>query len=306
MVIMFRKISLVILPVLLLVTACGGSASNGRLQVVTAIYPLAFLAEAVVGDLADVSTLVPPGVEPHDYELTPSQVASLRTATLAVYQAGVSAAIDQAFAQAFAPVLETGALVPRLAATGDGHDDSGDDDHGHGYGDDPHTWLDPGNMRVFAEAVGEAVASASPEHAEAYRANAAALDARLGALDEAYRAGLVGCERTAFLTTHAAFGYLAGAYGLRQLSIAGVTPDDEPSPARLAELARQARAEGLTTVFFEVLVSPDYANTLAADLGLRVDVLDPIEAITAESRGGDYVGVMESNLAALRTANGCP
>jgi len=161
-------------------------------------------------------------------------------------------------------------------------------------------------MRVFAGAVGEAVASASPEHAEAYRANAAALDARLGALDEAYRAGLVGCERTAFLTTHAAFGYLAGAYGLRQLSIAGVTPDDEPSPARLAELARQARAEGLTTVFFEVLVSPDYANTLAADLGLRVDVLDPIEAITAESRGGDYVGVMESNLAALRTANGCP
>ena len=279
-------------------TGCSAPAPfNGKPQIVASMYPFAYLATSIAGSHADVVTLVPPGTEPHDYELTPQQVASLRTASVVVYQAGVAAAIDQAVTEAApAHVVETGSLIQLLPApTGE-----------NTYAFDPHTWLDPANMAVFAAAVARTIAEADPANATAYQAAADTLEAQLAALDTKYRDGLTGCQRTTFLTTHAAFDYMAKAYGLTQLAIAGVTPDDEPSPRRLGELAQQARALGLTTVFFETLVSPDYANTLANDLNLRTDVLDPIEAITKDSRGGDYIAIMQANLQALRKANDCP
>jgi len=283
----------------------GGAASpgpgGGRPQIIASIYPLAFLAAAIAGDSADVTTLVPPGTEPHDYELTPGQVAALNRAALVVYQAGVTAAVDQAVAASPVARLETGSLVTLMPLSGD----EAGDPSAQAYGEDPHTWLDPANMAVFADALAQAMAAADPGKAGVYQQNAAALQTQLTALDASYRDGLAHCQRTVFMTTHAAFGYLAKAYGLTQLSIAGVTPEDEPSPRRLAELAQQARADGLTTVFFETLVSPDYAETMASDLGLRTDVLDPIEAVTKSSRGADYLAIMRSNLAALREANGC-
>lgn len=296
MVLMFNmRLTVTCLAALTLVSGCASPAPpDGKPQIVASMYPFAFLASAIAGDKADVATLVPPGTEPHDYELTPKQVASLRTADLVVYQSGVSAAIDQAVTQASpAHVVETGALVQLLPAP------SGE------YSFDPHTWLDPANMLVFADAITATLASADPANADQYQANNAVLKTELTNLDANYRTGLANCQRNAFMTTHAAFGYLARQYGLTQLAIAGATPEDEPSPRRLGELAEQARSLGLTTVFFETLVSPDYANTLATDLGLRTDVLDPIEAITKASRGDDYIEIMTANLTALRTANGC-
>jgi len=289
-------------------TGCSVSSapSDGKPQIVASMYPFAFLATSIAGDHADVATLVPPGTEPHDYELTPQQVASLRTASVVVYQAGVSAAIDEAVTEAApAHVVETGSLIDLLPPPS-GDDESIANAGDSTYGFDPHTWLDPANMVVFAAAVANTMADADPAYAGAYQAAATTLEAQLTSLDTHYRDGLAGCQRTAFLTTHAAFDYMARAYGLTQLAIAGVTPDDEPSPRRLGELADQAKTLGLTTVFFETLVSPDYAQTLASDLGLRTDVLDPIEAITKASRGGDYIAIMQANLQALQTANGCP
>jgi len=279
----------------------GPPLGDGRPQIVASIYPLAYLVAAIAGDKADVTTLVPPGTEPHDYELTPGQVASLNKAALVVYQAGVTAAVDQAVAASTVTFVETGSLVPRLPLTGD----EVADPSAQAYGEDPHTWLDPANMVVFAAAIATAMAFIDPADAATYQANAATVETNLRALDAGYRSGLANCQRTEFLTTHAAFGYMAKAYGMTQLAIAGVTPEDEPSPRRLAELAQQARTDGLTTVFFETLVSPDYAKTMADDLGLRTDVLDPIEAVTKASRGTDYMAIMASNLVALREANGC-
>ena len=305
---MFRRVRWLGVPILLaLATGCTTAPTgDGRPQIVASFYPFAYLAAAIVGSHADVVTLVPPGAEPHDYELTPGQVGALATARLVVYQAGVSANMDEAITEASpAGVVETGQLVTMLALSADGAEADADASE-QAYGKDPHTWLDPGNMIIFANAIADAMVAADPGGAPDYRANAAALDAQLLALDADYRSGLSGCARTVFLTTHAAFGYLAKAYGLTQLAIAGVTPEDEPSPRHLAELAEQARADDLTTVFFETLVSPDYANTLAYDLGLHTDVLDPIEAVTKSSRGSDYLAIMQSNLVALRTANGCP
>ena len=287
-------------------TGCAAppAPSDGKPQIVAAMYPFAFLASAIAGDDADVTTLVPPGTEPHDYELTPHQLAQLSQATLVVYQRGVDAAMDTAVSEAApAHVVETGSLVQLLLASSDGADTTGETQSDYAY--DPHTWLDPNNMIVFAGAVASAIAAADPAHAAAYQTNLATLTGQLSGLDAQYRTGLATCQRTAFLTTHAAFGYMAKQYGLQQLAIAGVTPEDEPSPKRLGEMAEQARTLGLTTVFFETLISPDYANTIATDLNLRTDVLDPIEGLTSASRGSDYLQIMESNLTALRQANGC-
>ena len=160
-------------------------------------------------------------------------------------------------------------------------------------------------MVTITDAVVAQLSGIDPDHAADYRANGAALQAELKKLDGAYAAGLKTCDRREFITSHAAFGYLAEQYGLTQIGISGLTPDAEPSPARIAAVQEEARAHGVTTIFYETLVSPAVATSIAGDLGLTTDVLDPIEAVTAESRGDNYIAVMQSNLAALEKANGC-
>jgi zinc transport system substrate-binding protein len=144
-----------------------------------------------------------------------------------------------------------------------------------------------------------------PAHRADFDANARTLTDELDALDREFQQGLASCARPEFITTHAAFGYLADRYHLDQISVSGLSPEAEPSPARLAEVQREAREHQVTTIFYETLVSPAVAESLAGDLGLRTDVLDPIEGITDQSRGRDYVAVMRANLIALKTASGC-
>jgi zinc transport system substrate-binding protein len=307
---------------LLLAAACSGtagepeSAQPGQLTVVTAFYPLQFVAERVAGQHAVVTSLTQPGAEPHDVELTPRQVASVTDANAVVYIKGFQPAVDEAVAQSGnAHVLDTTSVVPLQTqadehahddaddSPGDTHDSEGDG-HDHG-GLDPHVWLNPTNMVTITEAVVAQLSALDPDHTADYTANGKALTAELGTLDSAYRTGLTTCERREFITSHAAFGYLSEQYGLTQIGISGLTPDAEPSPARIAAVQQEARAHGVTTIFYETLVSPAVATSIAGDLGLRTDVLDPIEAITASSRGDNYIAVMQSNLAALEKANGC-
>lgn len=302
--------ALVCLGAVLLVSACtapSGGAPNqgGKLTVVTSFYPLQFLTSRIAGDHATVESLTKPGAEPHDLELTPSQVASLGTASLVVYEKGFQPAVDQAVANSGnANVVDVTTVVPLRQLTDDHThgDDHGDDEHG---GLDPHIWLDPSRMVTMATAVADKLAALDAAHAADYRANLATLVAELTKLDEEFRTGLATCARTEFITSHAAFGYLADRYHLTQIGISGLSPDAEPSPARIAEIHDEAKKHGVTTIFYETLASPAVAKAIAGDLGLRTDVLDPIEGITAESRGQDYLAVMRANLAALRTANDC-
>ncbi|HLT61732.1 MAG TPA: metal ABC transporter substrate-binding protein, partial [Microlunatus sp.] len=157
----------------------------------------------------------------------------------------------------------------------------------------------------IADAVADRLAEIDPDHAADYAANAERLRADLTELDQEFDSGLKSCERSEFITNHAAFGYLARKYGLTQIAISGLTPDTEPSPARIAAIHSEAREHKITTIFYETLVSPAVAEAVAGDLGLKTDVLDPIEGITPDSRGKDYLEVMRANLTALRTANGC-
>jgi zinc transport system substrate-binding protein len=300
---------------LVLVAACASTRPAGTLQasragqlsIVAAFYPLQFVAQRVAGDHAVVSNLTRPGAEPHDLELTPRQVASITTANLVIYEKGFQAAVDEAVLQSENPnVIDTTTVVPLQplpAVVADGDYRAGVElDHS---ALDPHVWLDPTAVSRIARAVQVRLTSIDPDHAADYGRNADALVTELDQLDWSFSSGLAHCVRTEFMTTHAAFGYLAARYHLTQIPISGLNPDSEPSPARIAQVQRQAQDHELTTIFSETLVSPALAQAIAGDLGLRTDVLDPIEGITPQSRGNDYFSVMSSNLAALRKAGEC-
>jgi zinc transport system substrate-binding protein len=285
----------------------GAEADADQRTIVAAAYPFQFVAERVAGKHGHVTSLTQPGSEPHDLELTPRQTASVLDADLVVYERTFQPAVDEAVAQSQRDnALDTTTVVP-LQDLGTEHD-HGHSESGEHAGEselDPHVWLDPAHLVTLGDAVAERLAALDPDRAVDYTANAQALETELTTLGKEFTRGLASCARTEFITSHAAFGYLAERYGLTQISIGGLSPDAEPSPARIAEVQTEAREHGITTIFYETLVSPDVATAIAGDLGLRTDVLDPVEGITADSRGTDYLSVMRSNLTALRTANGC-
>jgi zinc transport system substrate-binding protein len=285
--------------------ACGsgqGTGGDGRVAVVAAFYPLEYVAKKVGGDRVDVTNLVKPGAEPHDLELNPRQVASVGQAGLVVYLRGFQPAVDEAVAgQAKDRALDAASVKPLLQ----GHTPiEGGEAHHDETGADPHLWLDPTRLAGVADAVAARLGRLDATHAAEFTRNAQALRAELTALDGEYRTGLAHCASRSIVTSHNAFGYLAQRYGLTQVGITGLTPDSEPTAARLAEVARLAKREHVTVIFFETLVSPKIAETLAAEVGAQAKVLDPLEGLKAGS-DADYISVMRSNLVTLRSALGC-
>ncbi|MEU7905217.1 metal ABC transporter substrate-binding protein [Actinoplanes sp. NPDC049118] len=288
--------------------ACGdkasGFAADGRLDVVTAFYPLRFLGERIGGDAVAVTELTKPGAEPHDVELYPRQVGEISDAGLVVYLKGFQPAVDQAVAQeAAGRALDAGSVVELLAADAHEHEHQPGEEEHAGGGTDPHVWLDPLRFATVADRLSERLAQADPARADAYRSRAAALHAQLDGLDSEFAARLGTCARREFVTSHTAFRYLADRYGLTEVGITGVSPDSEPSPRHLAHVAEEARATGATTIFFETLVSPKVADTIAREVGARTAVLDPLEGLTEPD--ADYFSVMRNNLTALTAALGC-
>lgn len=264
---------------------CGaGTDSNGGTDgtVVAAFYPLAYAAGRIA-PRATVENLTPAGTEPHDLELGARDVEELRDARLVLY-----------LGRGFQPALED-AVASRDNAVdllaGETLRDGGD-------GSDPHVWLDPGRFATIARRI--AAALGTPAAADP-------LVADLEALDGAYRRGLASCRRHELVTSHAAFGYLADAYGLDQVALTGIAPEAEPGPRALERLVRTVESTGATTVFVEPLVSPELAETVARETGARTAALDPLEGLTADraENGADYLSVMRDNLAALRAALGC-
>ena len=292
----------------LALTACGGAqAETGgdRVSAVVGFYPYAFVTERVGGDDVDVTDLTAAGGEPHDLELTPRQVGAVGEADLVVYSAGFQPAVDEAVEQQAEDraldVLTTVEVRDGAAHEEEGHAEEGHAEDEHASGD-PHVWLDPVRLATIATAVADRLAEVDPDSAAGYRERAGELEDELMALDGELREGLASCERQEVVTSHDAFGYLTGAYGLEQVAIAGLSPEDEASPRRLAEVAAQAEAAGVTTIFFEESVSPKVAESLAREVGATATVLSPLE-LAPES--GDYLSAMRDNLQRLRTALGC-
>jgi zinc transport system substrate-binding protein len=257
-------------------TGCAltGSARGG---VVAGFYPLAWAAQEIGGPELGVVNLTPNGAEPHDLEPSARDVRRIREARLVLYVRGFQPALERALAGRDGPSLDVRA--------GEG-------------GQDPHVWLDPARFAGIVRMIGGELGRPARAHA---------LAGRLNALDREFRAGLADCRTHEIVTSHAAFGYLAARYGLRQVALSGLSPEAEPTPRALQRLVEAVRDTGATTVFTEPLVSPRVAETVARETGARTAVLDPVEGLTPsqQSRGEDYISIMRRNLAALRQALAC-
>jgi zinc transport system substrate-binding protein len=285
----------VALAAILALAGCREAPTPTRPLVVTTIFPLWDLTRHVAGDRATAQVLVPPGVEPHDWEPSPRDVSLVQRAAVFVH---TGTGLD--------------AWASRLVSGLGGRPEVVDAARGlsllsQGASVDPHVWLDPTLARAQAQTIAEGLTRADPAGAPVYRENAAKLAARLDALDRAFAAGLRDCARRELVTSHAAFAYLARRYGLIQLPVMGIAPEAEPNPAGLAALVRTARQRHVTHVFFEPLVSPRLAQTLAREIGAATLPLDPIEGVSREQAAADagYVELMQANLATLRTGLGC-
>ncbi|SCE96801.1 metal ABC transporter substrate-binding protein [Micromonospora chokoriensis] len=287
-------------------TGDSAGADPKRVDVVAAFYPLQFLSERIGGDAVRVTNLAKPGAEPHDLELNPSQVGQVSDAELIVYLKGFQPAVDDAVAQNGGDrAFDVTSVQPLLDASAGGHDHEGEEGHTEDSGGkDPHVWLDPTRLAGIGDQLAQRLGAADPDHAADYTARAATLRADLTALDSEFKTGLATCQRREIVTSHAAFGYLADRYQLDQVGITGLSPDVEPSPQRLAHVIEEAKEHQATTIFFETLVSPKVAETIAGQVGARTAVLDPIEGLAAGSNG-DYLSVMRTNLQTLQTALSC-
>ncbi|GEB16441.1 metal ABC transporter substrate-binding protein [Pimelobacter simplex] len=287
--------------------------ADGKVTVAAAFYPLAYVAERVTdGTGTDVALLTQPGAEPHDLELTVKETAEVASADLVVYESGFQPAVDDAVEQnAGGATLDATKVVDPLpfeesAAEHEEHagEEGHDEEHGHDHGElDPHFWQDPLRMATLGDAVADRLAEIDDAHADAYRANAAALRTDLEELDAAYTAGLGSCARDTIVVSHDAFGYLE-KYGLHVASIVGLSPDAEPTGAVPGQLQELIRKEGITTVFSEPL-KPALGESFAHDLGLRNAVLDPVEGLADAGSDDDYLSLMRANLDAIVAANEC-
>jgi len=300
-------------------TVPDSTGAEATIDAVASFYPLQFAAEQVGGSLVTVANLTPAGAEPHDLELTPRDAAALQDADLVVYLSGFAPALDDAVASLDADRVVDVAPAANLDLEGgeeEDHDheehaddtDAAEDDHDHEHehgGVDPHFWLDPLRLADVADAIAARFGELDADHADEFTANAATLRGELEALDAEYRDGLAECANTDIVTSHTAFGYLAERYGLTQVGISGLSPDEEPSPARLAEVTEFVQDHDVTTIYYETLVDPAIAEAVAAETGAQAAVLDPIEGLTDDSAGSDYFEVMRSNLEALRAGQDC-
>ncbi|MEP7034268.1 MAG: zinc ABC transporter substrate-binding protein [Actinomycetota bacterium] len=295
-------------------SACGSPLANagqlggsGKMAVVASFYPLQFATQEIGGSHVTVTNLTKPGAEPHDVELTPRQVASVSKARLVVYERGLQAAVDLAVqaeganhALDVAPAADLNLLVQPGIGTptrASGGPTSG--------ATDPHFWLDPQRYSDVATVIAQQLASLDPANAADYVNNAKAFQDKLAALRGSFAAGLANCWRKEIVTSHSAFGYFAQRFGLQQIAINGLAPEQEPRAATLAAVSSYARAHSVKTIYAETLVSPAVAQAVAREAGAKVATLDPLEGLTSASDGKDYFEVMRSNLLALQAGQEC-
>ncbi|SFB35517.1 zinc transport system substrate-binding protein [Cohnella sp. OV330] len=308
------KAALSSLAASMLLAGCGHGGTNnaagtgangdspGKLHVAASFYPMYEFARQVAGDLADVTLMVPGGVEPHDWEPTPKDMALLSKADVFVYNGIVEGWAEQAISSAGnGDRVDVEASSGLELETGGGEQAS---DTREQAGMDPHVWLSPVLAQREVERIRDGLSKADSAHAADYEANAKAYIAKLQQLDADYRTALGQAKNKTFVTQHAAFGYLAREYGLTQLPISGLSPDQEPTPAQMASVVKEIKSLGISTIFFEELVDPKVAETIASETGAKTDVLNPIEGLTKDDKkqGLDYIGLMNQNLAALEKA----
>ena len=305
----------VVLSVLL--TACGSqekkeASSNDKIQVMTTFYPMYEFTKQVVGDKGDVELLIPAGTEPHDFEPSAKDLAKISDSDVFVYNSpeletwtdNLTDTIDTKQTE----IIQASKDIKLMEGTEHDHEEAHDHDtqeheeHGHSHELDPHVWLDPALAIKEVETIRDQLSKKYPDDKAAFEKNAASYIDELKKLDEEFQTAFKDAKNKTFVTQHAAFGYLANQYGLTQEAIAGISPDQEPSPSRLSELKHYVDDNQVKVIYFEENASSKVAETLSKETGVKLEVLNPLESLTDKQikDGEDYLSVMRENLTALK------
>jgi zinc transport system substrate-binding protein len=293
-------IVLVGLLTLIINNAQKPTVKSNKLQVTTSFYPLYFFSSQIGGDKASVVNITPAGAEPHDYEPTAQDIAQIENSKLLVLDGTGLEAWGNKIKQNLDPqktiILTVGDGIINQKVVEDGQEVI-----------DPHIWLSPPLDKKIVDKITQSLIQIDPTNASYYQANADALKAKLNDLDSQYKQGLLTCRKKDIITSHAAFGYLATAYGLNQVTVTGISPDSEPSPQQLADIVKFAKTNNVKYIFFESLVSPKLADTVATEVGAKTLVLNPIEGLTNDeiAQGNNFFTEMQKNLTNLRIALEC-
>ena len=293
-------------------TAGSVATKADKVKVIATIYPVYEFTCQVGGDKVDVTMLIPPGAEPHDWEPTGKDLAKIKNAKLFLYNGGGIEPLDKllhkdVIGSAVAVELSKGIQLIKGIRKEEGHDDGHGHSHSSGHGSeekDPHVWLDPEYAKIEVENIANALSDIDPANKEYYRQNARTFQAELTKLHNEYISALASVARRDIVTTHAAFQYLAQRYKLNQIPVMGLAPDAEPTPEKLAAIVKFCREKQVTTIFFESLVSPKIAQTIAKETGAKLLVLNPVDGLTEEDlkKGKNYLSIMRENLENLQTA----
>lgn len=346
----FYLLTMVISTALLL-AGCGNNGSGqtenpntdpnseGRINVVTSFYPLYDFVQKIGGEHVDVTSLVPAGVEPHDWTPKSRDITSIRNADVFVYQgADFEVWVDSVMKtldDSEVVTVEASHGIEMIPGSGHSHDEEheedghshgegeghGADDHGHdhdetaGHGEDdhghdhsheldPHMWLSPQYAKQMSLTIKEALVQADPDNEDAYENNYNQHVERLDQLHANYKESLADLSRREIVVSHQAFGYLAHEYDLEQISIMGLSADAEPTAQDMKNIRQFVQDNGVKYIFFEELLSDSLANTLARDAGVETLVLNPLEGLTPNQMeaGEDYFSIMEQNLENLLLA----
>lgn len=295
----------------------GGAAASTaagdapKVTVAVAFYPIEEIVRSVGGDVVDVVELTPPGGGPHDLELTPQQAAELEDADVVFYIGrGFQPSVEQAVSALPEEVSKIDLLdsVELLPVTPQLEGTEGEVDGEVLDGNtDPHVWVDPVNMVRLTDVVAATLSEVDPDGTATFDAGAQAYATKLQALSDEFESQLATCESRTIVTSHRAFEYLADRYDLKQIPIAGISPDEEPDPKSLEAVAEAAKADDVTVVFFEERVPKALSDTVAREIGATTEALDPIETITQDrlDAGESYLTIQEANLASLVKALRC-
>ncbi|MGA2967806.1 MAG: zinc ABC transporter substrate-binding protein [Candidatus Levyibacteriota bacterium] len=299
LIILLGALILIVAAVLLFNFGSVEKTNNGKLQVAASFYPMYFFVSRIGGDKADVISITPASAEPHDYEPTTQDLVSIQNSNMLVLNGGAL----EAWGNKIKSQLPANVLV---VTAGEGLANKQLDENGQII-QDPHVWLDPILAKKEVTMIEKGFEKIDPKNASYFQANAKKLDSELDILNIEYSHAFANCVQKDFVTSHAAFGYLGAQYGIAQIPISGVSPDEEPSTQKMVEITNLVKARNIKVIFFESLVSPKLSDTIANETGAKAMVLDPIEGLTKDEiqNGQNYLTIMRQNLNNLRIALQC-
>lgn len=286
------------LSTLILVACHHLVGKNSELSIVTTFYPVYEFTKQIVGGTADVELLVEAGTEPHDYEPSAKDIATIQEADAFVYEnENMETWVSKLDSKKVTAIKATKGMI-LLPSEGHSHEEN-NEDHYHAY--DPHVWLSPKRAIKMVESIRDQLSKQFPDKKTIFEKNAASYIKKLASLNKKYEEVLSQAKQKAFVTQHTAFAYLALDYGLKQVGITGISADTEPTATRLATLSRYVKDNDIKYIYFEENASKKVAETLAKETGAKTAVLNPLESLTKEEmkKGRDYISVMEENLKSL-------